>query len=87
MSHERQATLRGLRERPHEGKGGTRRRECVVSEEGAEEVRRELEAAGWEPEDLETDESIWRNPRDGKWYDEKRAIGILKGGDGGGESD
>ncbi len=59
-----------------------------MSEEGAEEVRRELEAAGWEPEDLETDESLWRNPRDSKWYDEKRAIGIFKGGgDGGGESD
>ena len=75
------------KEWPREGKGGTRRREYVLSDEGTEAVRHELEAAGWEPEDLETDESIWRNPRDGKWYEEKRAIGILKGGDDAGESD
>ena len=42
---------------------------------------RELEAAGWEPEGIDGDETIWRNPEDGNWYEERRAIQILKGGE------
>jgi hypothetical protein len=40
---------------------------------------RELEAAGWEPEYREG-ETLWRNPNDGNWYEEKQAIDILEGG-------
>ena len=42
---------------------------------------RDLEAAGWEPEGIDGDEIIWRNPEDGNWYEERRAIQILKGGE------
>lgn len=42
-------------------------------------VRRELKAAGWEPE-VGKGGTIWRNPTDAHWYDELRAIAILKGG-------
>ena len=40
-----------------------------------------MEAAGWEPEGIDGDETIWRNPEDGNWYEERRAIQILKGGE------
>ena len=40
---------------------------------------RELEAAGWEPEECEGG-TIWCNPNDGYWYDELRATAILKEG-------
>jgi hypothetical protein len=42
-----------------------------VSEERHGEWR-ELEAAGWEPEGIDGDETIWRNPEDGNWYEERR---------------
>jgi hypothetical protein len=44
--------------------------------EGA--VKRELEAAGWESE-VGKGGTIWRNPIDAHWYDELRALAILKG--------
>jgi hypothetical protein len=47
------------------------------SVEGAEE--RELKAAGWEPE-VGKGGTIWRNPIDAQWYDELRALALLKGG-------
>jgi len=40
---------------------------------------RELEMAGWEPEECEGG-IIWCNPNDGYWYDELRAIALLKEG-------
>jgi hypothetical protein len=48
-----------------------------LSEEGA--VKRELEAAGWESE-VGKGQTIWRNPIDAHWYDELRALDILKRG-------
>jgi hypothetical protein len=51
-----------------------------VSDEKDRE-RRELQAAGWESEDIDGDETIWRNPADGNWYEERRAVQILKGGE------
>ena len=45
--------------------------------EGA--VKRELEAAGWEAE-VGKGGTIWRNPIDAHWYDELRALALLKGG-------
>jgi hypothetical protein len=47
--------------------------------QGKNDANRELESAGWEPEYREG-ETLWRNPNDGNWYEEKQAIGILKGG-------
>ena len=37
---------------------------------------RELEAAGWEPEEYEGG-TIWCNPSDGYWYDQLRAVAFL----------
>jgi hypothetical protein len=56
-----------------------------VSERKADE-RRELLEAGWEPDEGEGG-TIWCNPRDGNWYEQGRAVQILAGGEGGGESD
>jgi hypothetical protein len=42
-------------------------------------TRRALKAAGWEP-DVGRGGTIWRNPIDGHWYDELRALTILRGG-------
>jgi hypothetical protein len=50
-------------------------------------VRRELQDAGRETEYIEGDEPVWRNPQDGNWYEERRAIEILKGGEDVGASD
>ena len=56
-----------------------------VSEHKADE-RRELLEAGWEPDDGEGG-TIWRNPGDGNWYEQGRAVQILVGGGGAGQSD
>ena len=48
-----------------------------VPEEVAEEFR-ELKAAGWEPEEG-AGGVIWRNPLDAHWYDDLRALAIVKG--------
>ncbi len=45
----------------------------------AEEVYQLLDSAGWEPEEGEGG-TIWRNPSDGCWYDELRALAILREG-------
>jgi hypothetical protein len=42
-----------------------------------EAARRELQAAGWKPE-AGAGGTIWQCPRDGHWYDELRAISLLK---------
>ena len=47
--------------------------------QGKNDANRELESAGWEPEYREG-ETLWRNPDDGNWYEEKQAIDILEGG-------
>lgn len=47
--------------------------------QGKNDANRELESAGREPE-YRAGETLWRNPNDGNWYEEKQAIGILKGG-------
>jgi hypothetical protein len=39
---------------------------------------RELKVAGWEPEEG-VGGVIWRNPIDGHWYDDLRALAIVKG--------
>lgn len=51
-----------------------------------EEARRKLEEAGWEPEEREG-ETIWRNPEDGNWYEERRAVQILFGDEDVGSTD
>jgi hypothetical protein len=43
------------------------------------DASRELESAGWEPEYREG-ETLWRNPNDDNWYEEKQAIQILQSG-------
>jgi hypothetical protein len=43
------------------------------------DANRELESAGWEPEYREG-ETLWRNPNDDNWYEEKQAIQILQSG-------
>lgn len=43
------------------------------------ETRRELEGAGWEPEERE-DGTVWRNPRSGLWYSQGQAIAMLREG-------
>ncbi len=50
------------------------------------EQHRMLEEAGWEPEEVEN-ETIWRNPKDGNWYEQDRAIQLLTGGEDVGSSD
>ena len=52
--------------------------------EGA--VRSALRTAGWKPEEG-AGGTIWRNPIDRQWYDELRAIAILKAGADPGGSD
>jgi len=47
--------------------------------EGEAEERRELEAAGWEPEERE-DGTVWRNPASGLWYSQGQAIVMLREG-------
>ena len=42
-------------------------------------VRRELEAAGWEPEER-AGETVWRNPQNGLWYPQGQAIAMLREG-------
>jgi hypothetical protein len=37
--------------------------------------------ASWKREDIAGDETIWRKPEDGNWYEERRALQILKGGE------
>ena len=49
-----------------------------VSEHEAEE-RRELEAAGWEPEERK-DGTVWRNPENSLWYPQGQAIAMLREG-------
>jgi len=56
-----------------------------VSERKADE-RSELLEAGWEPDEGEGG-TIWRNPGDGNWYEQGRAVQILTGGEDAGESD
>ena len=51
-----------------------------------EEERRSLEEAGWEPDDGEGG-TIWRHPEDGNWYEQDRAVQLLKGGEDVGSSD
>jgi hypothetical protein len=45
-----------------------------------------LNAAGWKPEER-AGVTIWRSPIDRHWYDELRALAILKGGADPGGSD
>lgn len=52
-------------------------RRCGVDDQGE---RRVLESAGWEPEDRDG-ETIWRNPEDGNWYEQRRAIELVEGGE------
>jgi hypothetical protein len=52
-------------------------RQALLSIKGA--TRRELKAAGWEAE-VGKGGTIWRNPIDAHWYDELRALTIVKGG-------
>ena len=47
--------------------------------EGEAEERRELAAAGWEPEERE-DGTVWRNPASGLWYSQGQAIVMLREG-------
>jgi hypothetical protein len=49
-------------------------------------TREVLKAAGWKPEEG-AGGTIWRNPADRHWYDELRAMAILKGGVDPGGSD
>jgi hypothetical protein len=42
-------------------------------------ARRELKASGWKPE-VGKGGTIWQNPADACWYDELRALAILKEG-------
>ena len=51
-----------------------------------DDERHELLAADWEPDEGEGG-TIWRNPEDGNWYEQERAIQILRGGEDVGHSD
>lgn len=51
-----------------------------------EEQRRMLEEASWEPDEGEGG-TIWRNPEDGNWYEQDRAVQLLEGGEDAGSSD
>jgi hypothetical protein len=42
-------------------------------------IRRELKAAGWKAE-VGAGGTIWQNPADKCWYDELRAMALLKEG-------
>lgn len=46
---------------------------------GRDDERRELEAAGWEPEER-GGETVWRNPNSGLWYPQGVAIAMLREG-------
>jgi hypothetical protein len=48
----------------------------AMSAKGA--ARRDLKAAGWEAE-VGKGGTIWRNPIDAHWYDDLRALAILRG--------
>jgi hypothetical protein len=50
---------------------------AVSDRESREEERRKLEAAGWEPRGRGP-KTLWRNPADGRWYAQYRAIIILR---------
>jgi hypothetical protein len=50
-----------------------------MSEEGRQAERDELVAAGWEPEERES-ETVWRNPENELWYPQGVAIVILREG-------
>lgn len=41
--------------------------------------RRELEDAGWEPDEREG-ETVWRNPESGFWYPQGVAIALVREG-------
>lgn len=49
-----------------------------MSDESGRE-RRELEGAGWEPEER-NGETVWRNPQTGLWYPQGVAISLLREG-------
>jgi len=55
----------------------------TFSLEGA--ARHELKAAGWKPE-VGAGGTIWQSPKDRHWYDELRAISLLKEGTDPGDS-
>ncbi len=44
-----------------------------------DDERRELEAAGWRPEERE-DETVWQHPGSGFWYPQGVAIAMLREG-------
>ena len=44
-----------------------------------DEERRELEAAGWEPEEREG-ETVWKNPANGLLYPQGQAVAIVREG-------
>ena len=72
------ASIRGKKGRGVRREGGSLDRN--------EEERRSLEEAGWEPDDGEGG-TIWRHPEDGKWYEQQRAVQLLRGGEDVGSSD
>jgi hypothetical protein len=51
----------------------------VSEQERNEEMKRRLEAAGWEPEEREG-VTIWRDPETGLWYDQEKAMTLLQEG-------
>jgi hypothetical protein len=69
------------------GAEGVSRRGGGDMSQDKSDAHHELEAAGWEPELREGEETLWQNPKDGRWYEEKRAIEILKGGEAAGPID
>lgn len=48
-------------------------------ERDAEDERRALEAAGWEPEER-AEGAVWRNPETGFWYPQQIAAAMLREG-------
>ncbi len=51
-----------------------------------DDERSEPLAAGWEPDEGEGG-TIWRDPQDGDWYEQGRAIQIPAGGEDASHSD
>ena len=51
----------------------------MSGEGGGRDERRELLAAGWEPEEREG-ETVWRNPENDLWYPQGVAIALLREG-------
>jgi hypothetical protein len=51
----------------------------VSEQERNEEMRRTLEAAGWEPEEREG-VTIWRDPETGLWHEQEKAMALLQEG-------